>query len=113
METPFDAWVLLQRPVYLTVDQTGSALFSRPAALEMERRDALLTKYLPEAHFMMPKTHKAVKGEVTLARVCSSGELKFIVTRIDLKAPALERAPDNAPLFRGLRLYQCPAGSHE
>jgi hypothetical protein len=107
MDVPIDAWVLLQRPIYLSVDQTGSALFSRAAAREMERRDAVLAQYLPEAHFMMPKTHPAVKGEITLARACASGELGFIVTRIDMKAPVLAQAPDDAPLFRGLRLYQC------
>jgi hypothetical protein len=107
MDVPIDAWVLLQRPVYLTVDQTGSALFSREAALEMERRDAVLARYLPEAHFMMPKTHPSVKGEITLARACASGELRFIVTRIDMRAPALAQAPENAPTFRGLTLYRC------
>ena len=111
LDDPIDAWVLLQRPLYLVIDQTGSALFSRNAALEMERRDAVLTKYFPQAHFMMPKVHKPANHVPTLAGACASGELKFIVTRIDLKAPALENAPSAAPRFRGLRLYQCPGSN--
>ncbi|MEJ0038800.1 MAG: hypothetical protein WDO68_22450 [Gammaproteobacteria bacterium] len=107
MEDPIAAWVLLQRPLFLSVDQTGSVLFSRAAAVEMERRDAVLTKYLPEAHFMMPKVHVPAKGHSTLERACSSGEIRFIATRIDLGPPALEQAPAGTKLFRGVRLYQC------
>jgi hypothetical protein len=112
IEAPVDAWILLQRPLYLTLDHGGSVLFSRGAALEMQRRDAVLARFLPQAHFMMPKTHASVGGETTLARACSSGELEFIITRLDLKAPALENAPADSPLFRGLHLYRC-TGSNE
>jgi hypothetical protein len=111
MGTPIDGWALLQRPLYLSIDQTGSALFSREAALEMERRDALLTQYLPDAHFMMPDRHKVEPGRTsTLAEACSSGELRFIVTRVDLGEPPLERTPEVATGFGGLRLYGCGQG---
>jgi hypothetical protein len=104
-----DGWVLLQRPQYLGIDQTGSALYSREAALEMERRDALLTRDLPIAHFMMPKTHVPADGvPLTLERACSSGELTFIATRQDLHATPIERIPASLPLYRGLSLYECP-----
>jgi len=75
----------------------------------MERRDALLTKYLPSAHFMMPKTHLPADGVAeTLDRACASGELTFIATRVDLKATPVERIPASIPLYRGLSLYECP-----
>lgn len=109
MDAIVDGWVLLQRPQYLGIDQTGSALFSRDAALEMERRDAVLTKYLPIAHLMMPKTHVPEKGIApSLERACASGEIRFIATRVDLNATPVERAPASTPLYRGLSLYECP-----
>lgn len=109
MGNPTDAWILLQRPAYLSVHQTGSALFSRAAALEMERRDLVLTKHFPPAHIMMPETHKVVQGELTLTRACVAGEYQFIVTRLNLEATPVERAPAAALAWRGMSLYQCPA----
>jgi hypothetical protein len=108
-DTPIDGWILLQRPAYLSNDQTASTLFSRQAAFELERRDALMTKYFPEAHVMLSKTtHKPVEGLIpTLERACASGELTFIATRYDLKATPLAISPPNAPAFQGLRLYRC------
>jgi hypothetical protein len=107
MDVPIDGWVLLRRPIFFAMEQTGSALFSRAAAMEVTRRDALLARDLPPAHFMMPDRQVAMPGEITLARACNSGELRFIATRLDLGAPALEPAPKEVPAFRGLRLYRC------
>jgi len=41
-ESPVAVWILLERPSYLSVIQTSGMVFSRPSALELERRaDAL------------------------------------------------------------------------
>jgi hypothetical protein len=97
---PIPAWVLLQRPSYMTVQQTGSNLFSRRAGLELERRANVLRQAFG--------LDGAGPQALTLATLCARSDLKFLVTSYDLQSPALADAPAGAPKdYQALRLYRC------
>jgi hypothetical protein len=97
---PIPAWLLLDRPSYMTVQQTGSNLFSRRAGMELERRLEVLRNA-----FNMGTREREVP---TLAALCARSDLKFLVTSYDLQARALAEAPAGAPKdFQALRLYRC------
>jgi hypothetical protein len=109
-EAPFMSWVLLERPSYFSVQQTGSALFSRAAGLEIGRRKRQLRSYLRYADFVR-EPGKPVPQE-TLASLCNEVDAPFIVSRADLQADPLARAPPGASVaFRAVRLYSCPRHS--
>jgi len=98
---PYPAWVLLQRPSYMTNQQTGTNLFSRRAGMELERRSEVLRRA-----FNLDQDSADVAP--TLATVCAKSDLKFLVTSYDLRAPALAEAPAGIPDdLRTLRLYRC------
>jgi hypothetical protein len=84
----------------MTVQQTGSNLFSRRAGMELERRLEVLRNA-----FNMGTREREVP---TLAALCARSDLKFLVTSYDLQARALAEAPAGAPKdFQALRLYRC------
>jgi len=97
---PIPAWLLLERPSYMTVQQTGTNLFSRRAGMELERRLEVLRNA-----FNM----NTAGGEVpSLTALCARSDLKFLVTSYDLRSSALAEAPPGAPKdFQALRLYRC------
>jgi hypothetical protein len=98
---PLCAWVLLERPSYMSLQQAGSNLFSRRAGMELERRAEDLRKVFGVAA-------AASHSPPTLATVCARSDVRYIVTSYDLQAPPLDLAPAGVPEdFRDLRLYRC------
>jgi hypothetical protein len=109
-EDALAGWAMLLRPSYFTLQQSASELFSRPAAMELRRRASAASAYLSR-HHMQLWPELAVKGgaEPTLAALCASTGVGFVVTRSDLSAAPLDTMPDSVGArFAGLKLYACP-----
>ena len=104
---PLYAWLLLERPNYISVLQTGTALFSRPAALEMQRREHEVLDFLYYARLARPKDGETIPN-LTLQQLCAKVRANYVVSRADLHAKPLLSAPAGvSATFRGYRLYGC------
>jgi hypothetical protein len=110
-ESPVSAWLLLDRPSYLSAIQTSGLVFSRDAALEMQRRADVLRPILPPTLFLdwssggssLRLTSQQLTG------VCRLAAFEFLVTSIDLNtAPAAFLRSNSGPASKGMRLYRCP-----
>jgi hypothetical protein len=106
-----EAWVLLERPSYLSVIQTSGLVFSRAAALEMQGRAQALSAVVPPAAFLDFSGGGAGIGptRAQLERVCASGAVDFVVSGVPLGWAPLATLPRE--VWRpsgGLRLYRCP-----
>ena len=109
-EGPLAAWLLLERPSYLSVIQTSGLVFSRVAAFELNRRAMTLEPAFPAAVFMRWNTGgSALNPSVAqLQRLCASGAIPYLVTGADLGVPALAAAQRGSRLARAFtRLYRC------
>lgn len=102
-------WLLLQRPAYVTVTQAPNALFSRAAAIEMERRAKAVASVLPFADPFDRATGNKNAGPFELAAICSAISTRYVVTHVDLADAHPIPAPLSAPLIlRDHGLYICP-----
>jgi hypothetical protein len=106
---PLLQWILLERPSYISDVQTASVLFSRPAAM------AILDRVVPLTDFLVAEdvTHinselTSTEAEPTLATICASTEVQFVVTHNDLQATPIEEIPSSFHRpYGGLKLYKC------
>jgi hypothetical protein len=85
------AWFTLQRPSYLTVDQSSGVVFSRATAFEVRRRSQVLLPLMdPDWKLLshMAQTHRGSASSPTVVRpltrerlmsVCQDPQLNFIV----------------------------------
>jgi hypothetical protein len=110
-ESPLGIWMLLDRPSYLSVLQTSGLVFSRPAALELERRADALSAALGPATFMSWGT--AGTG-INLSRqqletACATGEFDYLVTGAVLSAAPVAAVAGAGPASKQIRLYRCSA----
>jgi hypothetical protein len=91
------AWFTLQRPSYLTVDQSAGVVFSRATALEVRRRSNVLSPLMdPDWKLLSGKASIHSGGETggkkrarmltrdSLIAICSDPKLKFVVARENL-----------------------------
>ena len=89
------AWFTLQRPSYLSVDQSAGVVFSRATALEIERRSQVLLPVLDPnwrllTNSLGPPANDAVQRgsrpltEEKLVSVCSDPQLGFVVATEDV-----------------------------
>jgi hypothetical protein len=112
-ESPVEAWVLLERPSYISMLQTSGLVFSRPAAREFERRANALSKVVgPDAFLNWETTGISLNlSPQQLIKACGTGEFEFLVTRIDLDAALPAGGPKSLqrPIPGALRLYRCRA----
>jgi hypothetical protein len=109
-ESGLEAWVLLERPSYLSAIQTAGVVFSRPAALEMQRRALALSAVVPPAAFMDFSGNGAGIGpsREQLERACTTREFDFVVSGVALGWAPLATLPrDVWHPSGGLRLYRC------
>jgi hypothetical protein len=109
-EGPLGAWLLLDRPSYLSVIQTSGFVFARTAAFEFHRRAMALDAALPAGVFMgWDSGGTSLSLSVAqLQRVCASGASLYLVTNADLGVPALATVPrDSGPARPVTRLYRC------
>jgi len=111
-DNPTASWILLQRPNYISNQQTASSIFSRAAAVTSITRLYSLREFLsaePEVAWRAPMSEGQQRAG-TLAALCASAPVKFVVTRHDLSATPLTTAPEAAGTgFAGLKLYGCGA----
>lgn len=105
------AWVLLDRPNYLVPAETAGMLYSRQAAIEMQRRVRVLAVAIPADAFLTfdAPTELDPSAQQLLA-ICRTGDIHFIVTYKNLGfAPMLSIEPGSSHVGAGLNLYGCPA----
>jgi hypothetical protein len=109
-ESPPAAWVLLDRPQYLSVLQTSGMVYSRAAAFELERRARALDSVIPARMFLgwdAGGTSIALSA-AQLEALCGLGAFEFLVTSVDLgREPRASVAVGQGP--KRLRLYECAA----
>jgi hypothetical protein len=108
--SPVGAWILLDRPNYLSVLQTSGMVFSRPTAIELERRANTLASVVPPGSFLNFGAGSNLQLTTRqLVDVCQLGAFVFLVTNADLGVTPAGFIPSESPSgSKGLRLYQCP-----
>jgi hypothetical protein len=106
--SPLNAWILLQRPSYITADQRASGIFSREAAMVIVDR---LQQY-DAVHGLDARGDLKLLSSLTLAQACARSTARFIVTHQAMDTPPTETLSDEVRLpYAGLKLYQCPGQS--
>jgi hypothetical protein len=109
-ESPLSTWLLLDRPSYLSTTQTSGLVFSRGAALEMQRRAQVLSPILPPALFLGWNTSGSGLrlSSQQLLGLCQLAAFDFLVTSADLNVPVAAFIPSKSgPASKGIRLYSC------
>ena len=101
------AWILLDRPNYLVPADTAGMVYSRAAALEMQRRAGVLGVALSPATFLRFEAPLELRLSAQQLRlICRTRAVPFIITFQDLGSAPLQRVAEGEP-GAGLRLYRC------
>jgi hypothetical protein len=107
-------WFTLQRPSYLTVDQSSGAIFSRDSSIEIRRRSqVLLPLEQPDWRLMSGRESRRGKLEARAApltrerleQICRDPALNFVVAQEDVGFEPLPHRGSGA--WRGWNLYDC------
>jgi hypothetical protein len=108
------AWFTLQRPSYLTVDQSSGVIFSRATAVEIRRRsEVLLPIEEPDWRLLSRRAMHGGKFDAAalpvtrdrLVWICADPELNFVVAKEDVGfQPVRHRRPG---IWDGWNLYDC------
>jgi hypothetical protein len=110
-------WFTLQRPNYLSMDQSAGVVFSRATAIEVERRSEVLLPLMdPNWKIMTSLRNKsgnrrkdaATTRPLTaqsLAQVCADPLLGFVISRKDLGFGPLRH--EHAGAWKDWYLYDC------
>jgi hypothetical protein len=92
---PF-AWFTLQRPNYLSLDQSAGVVFSRATALEVQRRSQVLMPLMDQDWKLLSRNRAAHGNETRAAprltpltaknlfALCSDPALRFLIAREDV-----------------------------
>jgi hypothetical protein len=110
-ELPLAAWILLDRPSYLSMTQTSGMVFSRPSALELERRaDELAAIISPRQFLEWSAAGPAAGSSISqLTQICDLGTVRFLVTSANLgREPEASVSSLTGPDTKRIRLYRCP-----
>ena len=102
-ESPLSTWVSLQRPSYISGLQTSGMIFSRPTALELERRAVTLQDFIGTPTFLSwsgASAHLSLSPEA-LTGICRLGTFSYLVTSSNL----IDMQP--VSLIDRLKLYRC------
>jgi len=110
-------WFTLQRPNYLALDQSAGVVFSRPTALEVQRRSEILLPLMDPNWKILTRLRAGAadkrKREVpprpltsaTLKQVCTDSQLGFVISNQDVGFdPVLHQ---KAGPWRDWSLYDC------
>jgi hypothetical protein len=111
-DSPIAAWLVLNRPNYLSATQTSGMVFSRNAALELERRARELQSVVPPQAFLGWDNNAAPGLGLStpqLQALCSLAVFDFLITGADLGFAPLDVVAGNSPRSPVLRLYRCQA----
>ncbi len=109
-ELPMAAWMLLDRPSYLSVIQSAGIVFSRETAFELERRAIAIATIVPPNSFLGWNGPAAGLNLSVpqLQNLCGLAAFEFLVTNADLGVAPAGFIPNNPSGSTGLRLYHCP-----
>jgi hypothetical protein len=111
------AWFTLERPSYLTVDQSAGVVFSRATALEVRRRANVLAGLMdPDWRLRSRKASAGVGRETdkkaartlnlsSLIGICSDPKLKFVVAHEYLGFNPMTHS--HVGNWKGWNLYDC------
>ena len=112
------AWFTLERPSYLTVDQSAGAVFSRATALEVRRRADVLSPLMdPDWKLLSQRVSGSSGGKVAgkkvstpltpdiLSKICSDPMLRFVVARENLGFHAITHS--HVGNWKDWNLYDC------
>jgi hypothetical protein len=109
------SWFTLQRPSYLTVDQSSGVIFSRAAAAEIRRRSEVLRPIEePDWRLLTRRATHGAKFDARalpltkdrLVQICADPALGFVVAREDVGFGS--RMRHNWPgAWNGWNLYDC------
>ncbi len=113
---PF-AWFTLQRPNYLSLDQSAGVVFSRATALEVRRRSEVLMPLMDEDWKLLSRNAAAHRNGTrapprltpltagSLVAMCRDAQLGFLIAREDVGFdPLRHRHPG---LWMNWNLYDC------
>ncbi len=108
------AWFTLQRPSYLTVDQSSGVIFSRATAAEIRRRSQVLSP-LEEPSWRLLSRRATHGGKFDAAalpltrdrlmRICADKELHFVVAKEDVGFEPMRH--HHPGIWDGWNLYDC------
>jgi hypothetical protein len=102
-ESPLATWLLLDRPNYLSLIQTSGMVFSRDAALEMQRRALALSPAIePKSFLSWDASMRLGLSAQQALQACQTVAFQFLVTTTDLGIAPLD-------VLQGVRLYRCAA----
>jgi hypothetical protein len=102
------AWLTLQRPSYLTVDQSAGVVFSRATALEVRRRSDVLSPLMFPDWKLRGGAGKKEANELTrdsLIEICMDAKLKFVIARENLGFDPITHTHDGN--WKNWNLYDC------
>jgi hypothetical protein len=108
------AWFTLQRPSYLSVDQSSGVIFSRATAVEVRRRSQVLLPIEdPDWRLLSRRAtdggrYNASPRPLTrdrLVRLCADPELKFVVAKEDIGFEPIRHRHPGA--WQDYNLYDC------
>jgi hypothetical protein len=120
------AWIMLERPSYLTVDQSSGVVFSRATALEVRRRSQVLLPLMnPDWMLLSDMTaahNYGAKPSPTrpltrdrLIAICTDQQLNFVVARESVGFDPMRY--ERAGPWKDWNLYDCrrvsPVVPHE
>ena len=107
-------WFTLQRPSYLTVDQSSGVIFSRDTAAEIRRRSQILVPMeQPDWRLLSNRAAHGGKFDAQilpltrerLLLICKDPALNFVVAKEDVGFEPLRHRSPGA--WNGWNLYDC------
>jgi hypothetical protein len=111
------AWFTLERPSYLTVDQSSGVVFSRATALEVRRRSAVLMPLMSPDWMLLSTMAAARTGggpdqlpirpltRDRLVAICVDPQQDFVIAREDVGFKRVRH--DNPGPWKDWNLYDC------
>ena len=111
------AWFTLERPSYLTVDQSSGVVFSRATALEVRRRSQVLLPLMNPDWRLLSNLDKSRSGDGTtssssraltrdrLISLCSDPQLNFVVAKENVGFEPIRHTQPGS--WKDWNLYDC------
>lgn len=110
------AWFTLERPSYLTVDQSSGVVFSRATALEVRRRSQVLLPLMDPDWTLLSNMRRSHGGAAASSspraltrerfiKLCSDPELNFVVAKENIGFQPIRHTPPGN--WRDWYLYDC------
>lgn len=113
LANPLSAWLLLERPSYITPSQLAGVVFSRETALEAARRAAMVDPYVDRGWMLSldasgGETHRKLTPTI-LRQICGDRQLKYVVAT-DLLRDA-SAAGGGKAMGNPVYLYRCSSAT--